>query len=424
MLSLGSEGFMNILERALGPERAPRAFKAFGGPASVSVRLNPAKVAESFAGKNFGPGIEKVPWSPCGYFLQERPQFTLDPLLHAGCYYVQDSSAMFVGSIFRDILPRYSGIERPLRVLDLCAAPGGKTTDLAASLRISRGDDFLLVANEVNHGRAVVLSDNVGIWGEPNVVVTSVDPKAFARMEGFFDIIVADVPCSGEGMFRKDPKSIESWSENVVGFCVSRQRRILTDAWPALRRGGILIYSTCTFEEAENDCNVEWAASELGGEIMPIDMPSGIIRTRTGALLVPGFVRGEGQFAAWMVKTSGNEYGRSSGGIEELKWLHPLREGLVTGTTKGNDFVPSADLATTAGMVKGINIPGFEYMDVEVDKPTALRYLHNDGIFIDGMPKGFLLIRYDGYPLGFVKNLGSRWNNLHPRGRRIRMDID
>ncbi|MBP5625824.1 MAG: RsmB/NOP family class I SAM-dependent RNA methyltransferase, partial [Bacteroidales bacterium] len=178
--------------------------------------------------------------------------------------------------------------QRPIRVLDLCAAPGGKTTDLAASLREAYGDGFVLVANEVMKARVGVLDDNVARWGDPNVVVTSVDPAAFARLEGYFDIIVADVPCSGEGMFRKDPRAREEWSPAVVELCAARQKRILADVWPALREGGWLLYSTCTYEAAENDENLAWAAAELGGKILEPEAEFeeyGVRRTPHGHLL-------------------------------------------------------------------------------------------------------------------------------------------
>lgn len=441
MLGLGDSRFLNILERAVGRENAAEAASAFEEPASVSVRLNPAKVSSDFAKAHFGTGIEQVPWCSFGYFLEERPRFTLDPLFHAGCYYVQDSSAMYVGSMFRNILSNLEGLGRPVRVLDLCAAPGGKTTDLAASLRLKFGDGFILVANEVMRGRASILAENVTLWGDANVVVTSVDPKAFAKMGGFFDVILADVPCSGEGMFRKDPKALEDWSEDVVALCASRQRRILGDAWPALRAGGFLIYSTCTFEAAENDENVDWLAAELGAEIMECEMFSGIFRTRTGgAMLMPGFVRGEGQFAAALQKTSASgawnckgthsddsmrcipEFIRKDAG--SLAWLRPLRMGVPLGAMKGSDFVPSADLALAADGSIMQNIHNFKYFRAEVDEGMALEFLHRDNIFIEGYPKGYLLICFRGHPLGFVKNLGNRWNSLLPRGRRIRMDIE
>ena len=220
------EAFKAYLEEAIGREKALVAFSAFEQPASVAVRQNPFKQCHDFNEIDSEP----VSWSKWGRILAERPVFTLDPHFHAGAYYVQDSSSMFVGEIFRQSLEKIQLPEgRPVRVLDLCAAPGGKTTDLAASLREKFGDDFILVANEVMKQRAGVLASNVALWGDPNVVVTSDDPSAFASLEGFFDVIVADVPCSGEGMFRKDESAQQQWSENNVALCEGRQRRIMAD---------------------------------------------------------------------------------------------------------------------------------------------------------------------------------------------------
>ena len=276
----------------------------------------------------------------------------MDPLFHAGCYYVQDSSAMVVGHMVREFLDRFDGLGRPVRVLDLCAAPGGKTTDLAASLRERFGDGFLLVANEVMRNRASILCDNVAVWGDPNVVVTSCDPKAFERLEGFFDIVVTDVPCSGEGMFRAE-------------------------------------------------------VLEYGYSSLP-----GVIPTRTGGLLVPGFVQGEGQFVSVLEKTAPT--GSVRQGIEILR---PLRNGLEKGTVKGKDLVPSADWALS------IFPPTDIYPAVDLDLGMALKFLHRDGIFIEGQPEGYLIVRFEGHPLGFVKNIGKRWNSLHPQNRRIRIDV-
>ncbi|MBR7004101.1 MAG: rRNA cytosine-C5-methyltransferase [Bacteroidales bacterium] len=406
MQGLDDRVLMDILERAVGHDKASLSFDAFSQSPSVSIRYNPYKLP--------APEGNNVPWNKYGVILRERPRFVMDPLFHAGCYYVQDSSAMIVGHMVREHLDRFEGLGRPVRVLDLCAAPGGKTTDLAASLRERFGDGFLLVANEVMRARASVLSDNVAVWGDPNVTVTNCDPKSFSRLEGFFDIIVADVPCSGEGMFRKDPKAVEDWSEEAVALCASRQKRILADAWPSLREGGILIYSTCTFEEAENDSNVEWTAKELGAEPTAYDYSKlpGVIPTRNGGLLMPGFVPGEGQYVSVLEKTA--ESGSTSLGPEVL---HTLMSGLVKGTTKGKDLVPSADWAVS------IFPPTDIYPTVELDRETALKFLHRDGIFIEGQPEGFLLVCFEGHPLGFVKNIGRRWNNLHPQNRRIRIDL-
>lgn len=373
---------------------------------SVSIRLNPFKGCD-------GPEGSPVPWSPYGRILQERPVFTLDPLFHAGCYYVQDSSAMFVGHVFREHLPE----KGPVKVLDLCAAPGGKTTDLAASLRERYGDAFLLVSNEVMKARAGVLNDNVALWGDPNVVVTSADPAAFGRMPGYFDVIVADVPCSGEGMFRKDPRAEAEWSESVVELCSARQRRILADVWPALKEGGVLVYSTCTYEDSENDGNLLWAAEELGGEIfVPSDefASSGVRTTRAGNLLKAGEVPGEGQWAGALRRTSACT-GRK-GGIR-LEDLRPLRSGVVKGEWKGKDFIPDPDWALSLSFDRGA------YPEAGVDRETALHFLHRDAVVLPDSPSGYNVITYRGHPLGFVKNLGKRCNNLHPQRRRILMDI-
>ena len=448
--------FRKYLEEAIGTQNALVAFSAFDAPASVSIRINPFKKPRPINGR-------AVPWSPYGLMLDHRPSFTLDPVFHAGAYYVQDSSSMFVGHIFRDVL---SGItlpsSRPLRVLDLCAAPGGKTTDLAASLREVFGDGFILVANEVMKARVGVLADNVALWGDPNVVVTSDDPRAFAPLAGYFDIILADVPCSGEGMFRKDENAQAQWSEDNVALCEARQRRIIADMWPALSEGGLLIYSTCTFNVYENDRNVSWISETLGAEILPNDASvPGVINTDHGYSLVPGFVEGEGQYCAVLRKTSAPEYvqGRPqkeprkpqkpspmpdgldglfccsmrfalkgdmvtavpeiiSSDVSMLRQnLHVISAGCAVGVPKGKVLVPDADMALYIKLSEGA------FPRAEVDAQTALKYLHRDSITLPDAPAGYVLVCHEGLPLGFVKNLGNRCNSLHPQSRRIRMNI-
>ena len=274
----------------------------------------------------------------------------------------------------------------------------------------------MLVANEVMKARVGVLDDNVARWGDPNVVVTSVDPAAFARLEGWFDVIVADVPCSGEGMFRKDPRAREEWSPEVVELCAARQRRILADVWPALREGGFLIYSTCTYEQAENDDNLAWAADELGGEILPPEAEfeeSGVRRTLHGHLLEAGVVPGEGQWAGVLRKTASQRLCAKP----DLQALHPLRSGLRKGEWKGKDFVPDPDYALS------IKFDRNDYRCVDVDLQTALRFLHRDALVLPDTGPGYLAVTYLGHPLGFVKNIGSRCNNLLPKGRRILMNV-
>lgn len=416
MKSLCDTIFLENLQRTIGREDALRVVEAMGKEPSVSVRLNPFKKPDSPL--PILEGSSPVPWSPCGRILKERPVFTLHPLFHAGAYYVQDSSAMYVGCLFREALAAV-GSDRPLRVLDLCAAPGGKTTDLASSLRQACGDDFLLVSNEVMRQRASVLCANVTVWGDPNVAVTSLDPKVFASLPAFFDIILADVPCSGEGMFRKDAKAVEDWSPENVSLCASRQKRILADVWPSLRPGGILVYSTCTFEDAENDANLEWAASELGGSIQTPSDSFGVRTTRHGHLLLPGEVPGEGQWCGMLVKDGVPScHGLSvQASMDRIRRFRPLKMGANRGEMKGRDFVPDPDWALSLSYDRGT------YPEAAVDKPTALRYLHRDSLVLPDAPRGYLLLTYRGLPLGFVKNLGSRCNNLHPQSRRIRMDV-
>lgn len=383
------------------------ALATIGMPPSVSVRLNPFKKPDSELPilKDAIP----VPWCQDAYILSQRPVFTLHPLFHAGAYYVQDSSAMYVGHVFERLCLEF----RSPAVLDLCAAPGGKTTHASSILRKQFGDDFTLVSNEVMRQRASILSDNVAIWGDPNVAVTSADPKIFGRQEGCFDMIIADVPCSGEGMFRKDPKAVEEWSEQLVEICAARQRRIIADVWPSLREGGIMVYSTCTFEEAENDANLKWIADELGGEIIPLgEAPAGVRETEYGHMLVPGEVPGEGQWVGALRKTAA-----SRARTIDIQSLRPLRYGCSRGVMKGGVLIPDPDWALS------IKFDRTSYPCTAVDKQTALHFLHRDTIMLPDAPLGYNVLTYRGLPIGFVKNLGSRCNNLHPQGRRIRMDI-
>ncbi len=455
-----NENFRKYLEEAIGHENALVAFSAFEQPASVAVRMNPFKSCTCPSGK-------EVPWSRHGRILEQRPVFTLDPAFHGGAYYVQDSSSMFVGHAFRTLVESMvKPAGRHIRVLDLCAAPGGKSTDLAASLREMFGDDFLLVSNEVMKARVGILADNMALWGDPNVVVTSDDPRAFAALDGFFDVIVADVPCSGEGMFRKDEQAQLQWSEDNVALCEARQRRIVADVWPALAQNGLFIYSTCTFNTRENDGNVRWIAEELQAEMLLREdrltgMP-GVFKTKCGYSLVPGFVEGEGQYCSALIKTgisqpvySSRRNGRTAAKVQKVdipknvkelfdrnvsqtlkgdmvialpeylkedvslleNFLHVIASGCAVGMVKGKDLVPDADLALSLMLKEGA------FQVAEVDRDTALAFLHRDAIVLSDVEKGYILIRYDGVNLGFVKNIGNRCNNLHPQSRRIRMNI-
>jgi 16S rRNA C967 or C1407 C5-methylase (RsmB/RsmF family) len=388
------EGFIELLQASTG--RADVVAAALEQAPSVSIRLNPAKLQECPF-----PEAERVPWSPYGYLLKERPVFTLDPLFHAGCYYVQDTSAMFVGHVFRQVT---EDLQPGCRVLDLCAAPGGKTTDLAASLRERFGDRYSLLANEVMRNRYAVLRSNVETWGDPRVGTVSRDPSAFGE-DPVFDAIVADVPCSGEGMFRKDQQAIDEWSPKTVEFCAARSRRILSDIWPTLQPGGILIYSTCTFNHFENDDTVEWIAKELGADVIPLPPFPPAVNTKYGYALLPGLVPGEGQYVAALKKHSDCP---SKGIAGRPKDAFPGASALFF--APGNALSASGD--KSGGPI------------VNVDRLTALHYLHGDAIVLpEDAPLGEVTIAYEGHALGPGKNLGKRCNNLYPKNKRIRMDI-
>ncbi len=383
-MTASPEGFKELLAASVGEKEALTVLEALQAPPSVSLRLNPAKLRECPF-----PDAEPVPWSPYGYLLKERPVFTLDPLFHAGCYYVQDSSAMFVGHVFRQILPQ---LAPGAAVLDLCAAPGGKSTDLAASLRERFSDNFSLLCNEVMRGRAAILGSNLDSWGDPRTGSVSRDPSAFGE-EPLFDVIVADVPCSGEGMFRKDERALAEWSPETVEFCAARSRRILRDIWPTLKPGGYLLFSTCTFNAQENDENALWAASELGADLLPPPAFPPVRNTRCGSILLPGFVPGEGQWVATLRKHGEHE---------------DMRRADVLSLFRARRPVPAE-----AGGPR-----------VEVDRPTALRYLHGDAVVLPAdAPTGPVILCFQGQPLGPGKNLGKRCNNLYPKAKRIKMDI-
>ena len=441
--------FIKSLETSLGGDVCERFLEAQDSPVTVSVRRNPSKL-ESLS-KIF-PEVEPVPWCTDGAYLEHRPVFALDPLFHAGAYYVQDAASMAVGALFE----RFA--KPGIRVLDLCAAPGGKTTHLLSAM----SSDSLLVANEVISQRATVLAENVTKWGKSNVVVTSCDPSEFARLGGYFDIIVADVPCSGEGMFRKDDGAVEQWSPDNVALCAARQKRIISDVWNSLKEGGILIYSTCTFNTYENDSNVSWVCSELGAEVVECeDFPETKgnvpLRTLCGFQFVPGITRGEGQYCAVLRKTKGvgapfRRPKSSKVKIVSCGWIsqnyqavetvtsskeillkaYPkelmadmtaledslkcLRSGVAVASMKGKDLIPQAALALSVGvMATGA------FREAGISKEQALAYLRLQPIVLPDFPKGFVLVTYGGIPLGFVKNLGNRTNNLFPTAWRLRM---
>ncbi len=425
--------------------------EALGGPSAASVRVNRLKWPHPVG------GYDMVEWEPDGFYLPGRPLFTHDPLFHAGVYYPQESSGMFTGEMFRQLTGRQVG----LRVLDLCGAPGGKSTHLASLL----GDDGLLVANEVIRSRAAILAENITKWGTGNVIVTNADPSRFAQLPGFFDLVVADAPCSGEGMFRADV-AVREWSLQNANLCCERQRRIIMEVWPALKPGGMLIYSTCTFNPAENEENVEWIRENTDAEPVRINLPAGspAVPVRYGGIegygFHPGRVRGEGFFIAALrkpvravqeerapdvrksvFKPSREAFERSlplaafdrdrvvihGGRIIALAAeaglfgfiearLPVIKAGTMVGELKKNDLVPAHDLAMS------VKQRPEAWKRYSLTSEEALAYLRLESLNGTSMPGGRLLLTYRDVPLGFVKNLGNRVNNGYPKGWRIRMD--
>lgn len=438
--------FIENLRAALGEEASGRYLQALENePAAVSVRRNPFKMTkEEFAGHFAGLDAGQVPWCADGLYLKERPQFHLDPLVHAGAYYVQDAASMVVQQAFAGLRG-----PQPVRVLDLCAAPGGKSTCIAAE-SMREGD--ILVSNEVIRNRATILAENITKWGRADVVVTNDEPRRFAGLEGYFDLLLADVPCSGEGMFRKDDGSIGQWSPDNVALCAARQRKIVAEAWPSLKRGGILIYSTCTFNRFENDGNVEWIARELGAELLRLEVAPEAMRTACGLQFIPGTTRSEGLYIAALRKTAAASQSRlrpakvparvacdyaadaecfkvstASGAIIKAYpaglaaeimalegKLNVIRSGVAVASVKGRDLIPTAAIALSGKLAEKT------FPCEMLSAGDALKYLRLEPLVFADSPKGFLLLKYEGVPLGFVKNLGSRTNNLFPSAWRIR----
>jgi 16S rRNA C967 or C1407 C5-methylase (RsmB/RsmF family)/NOL1/NOP2/fmu family ribosome biogenesis protein len=417
----------------------------------TSIRINPFKKSSIKTG-------EQVPWCPEGYYLDKRPSFTFDPLFHAGCYYVQEASSMFIGHILKQI--RRNSNE-PIKILDLCAAPGGKSTLINSALN----NDDLLVSNEIIKTRVPVLCDNLNRWGTANVIVTNNDPRDLGKLTGFFDIILVDAPCSGSGMFRKDPAAMNEWSEANVSSCHQRQERILADVYPALKDGGHLIYSTCSYSHPENEDILDWLCKEFAMETrrIPINADWGIVETESdqqkawGYRFYPGKVKGEGLFAACLqkngetvqlssFKTKSNQK-LAAKEIEQVKsyitspddfyffkvnddWmainhqhkdsldtlqrhLYIKKSGVRIGRLMGNDLVPDHELALS------IYINKEAVLETELNYDQAILYLRRENVDINTANKGWSLMTFEGHPLGWAKLLPSRVNNYFPKELRI-----
>ena len=374
--------FIEMLHDLLGDE-AFDLIKALDDKPVTSVRLNRRKPGAVF------PEGERVAWCESGLYLNERPEFILDPLLHAGAYYVQDASSMIyetvVDSLVKKFTNRGTGV---IRVLDMCAAPGGKTTAMINALP----DGSEVTANEYTSKRIPALKENIDRWGYSNVTITNKDSHYYALQGENFDIVAVDAPCSGEGMMRKEEIARSQWSMDLIKNCATLQKEILNNAVQALKPGGFLIYSTCTFNRWENEENAQYIKESLGLE--PIDMSfpkewrieEGIKTKLPVYRFIPHKTRGEGLFLAVFQKPG--------------EWKESVEFKLKDGNFKMNN---KESLPT-----------------VDVDKETALAYLRRESIVLpEGSPRGLVTITYKGLPLGEAKNIGSRANNLYPKNRRI-----
>ena len=424
----------------------------------VSIRFNSkidnaqSLVLESLGCKSDG----NVLWMDNAVYLDHRPQFTMDPLIHQGCYYVQEASSMFLAQAVSKC------VSGPVRALDLCAAPGGKSTLLAQLLP----EGSLLISNEIQRGRAQILAENMVKWGHPDVMVTCNAPKQIGESSLMFDLIAVDAPCSGEGMFRKDDGAVRDWSLLNVEMCAARQREIIDDIWPALKAGGYLIYSTCTFNRQEDEDNVRWIMDKYGAQA--VDLNPDPQWNIAGSLTdddIPVYhfmqhrTRGEGFFLCLLRKPEGasrslksrpfkadsskvpaecKRWLKPEGGFEffvkndqafalpcDLKddmWqagqeLYALVPGIEVAVMKGRDWVPAHSLA----MSYALNRAAFN--TVEVTRQQALEYLHCDVLRLEDAPRGIVLLTYLDIPLGFAKNIGNRANNMYPQEWRIRNSI-
>ena len=444
--------FQRTMTNYLGKEEYAQLAEALSLPAPTSIRINPRKNGQL---STLNSQLSPIPWCPDGFYLKERPSFTFDPLFHAGCYYVQEASSMFLAHILKQY------VNEPVVALDLCAAPGGKST-LALS-ELPQGS--LLIANEVVRQRANILAENLIKWGNPNCMVTNNYAADFQAFGNTFDLIICDAPCSGEGMFRKDPDSIKEWSLDNVEVCWRRQRDIVQNIWHTLKDGGLFVYSTCTYNPLEDEENVAWIAQTLGAEVLSCHPLPEWGLTERNTHFFPHRTKGEGFFVSVLRKTGkeqeasdisrrkkdrGNKKEKKAAKIpaalsgwlterqdftileagdvfraiptahmdlyqQAAQTLKLLHAGIELATPKGKNLQPYQSLA----MSNNLNRAAFPL--VEVDEQQAIAYLRTEALQLPPhVPVGYVLIAHQGHPLGFAKNIGNRANNLYPSEWKIR----
>lgn len=411
----------------------------------TSVRLNPFKKTELEISLN-----KKVEWCQDGFYLDERPSFTFDPLFHAGCYYVQEAGSMFLSHALKHSVD----LSQQLAVLDLCAAPGGKSTLINSLI----SEESFLISNEVIKPRAEVLAHNLNKWGTCNTAVTNCDPQVFSKLDSVFDVIVADVPCSGSGLFRKQPEAVNEWSLDNVNLCSTRQKRIVADCLPALKPGGIFIYSTCSYSKEENEMEVEWMMKEFDLELIqiPLEKEWNIVDTGLGYRFYPYLTKSEGFFCAVLKKKGESDFHHRKNkkfAFEEItkKEFEPLKDKIdlksfhkifrfqnefklvnaslfefmntygtnvyfkKTGTTLGEfkhkDFLPHHEFAQSIYLSDSLN-------RIDLTKEQAISFLKKENLSLQAQ-KGICLMTYKNQGLGWAKVLDNRINNYLPKEFRI-----
>jgi len=421
----------------------------------VSIRINQSKTLEQSVVLDDDNLLVKVPWCDEAYVLKDRPSFTLDPLFHAGAYYVQEASSMFLQYVAKELFQEGHGY----KALDLCAAPGGKSTLMAGMHQFG-----MVISNEIIQSRVAVLQENIIKWGQMKVLVSNNDPADFKNLPGYFDFVMVDAPCSGSGLFRKDDKAMNEWNPELVDFCVARQKRILLSAIETVAVGGYLFYSTCSFSEEENEDNLDFLIDTGLFESVDllIDPSWNIISSSSkkhgarGYRFYPDKILGEGFFCSVLKKVSSSSnnrvvypqsvktlplYAQLKDWVNDAETLHYFQKaddifafdseflpdlnlistvlklrksGLRLGEIIREEFVPNHELAMST--LQSNQIPS-----IQLDLKTSLQYLRRETIETTVAQKGWSLVQYKGISLGWIKQVQGKAKNHYPLNWRILM---
>lgn len=438
-----SEEFIKHLSNLPGFDRSG-FLDAHNQEALTSVRAHP---------KKFFPfdKLKPVPWHSEGFYLQKRPDFTLDPFFQSGNYYVQEASSMFL----REVLNQLVLPDNPL-ILDLCASPGGKSTDVLSFLN----GNGLLVSNEISPKRVSALVHNISKWSYPNSIVTHNSPQQITNSISEFDVILIDAPCSGSGMFRKIPEWANEWSLKLVNDCAERQKKILSEVIPQMKENSYLIYSTCSYSREENEAVIEFVCNEFNLESHEVILNNdwGINKSNIGTINAfrfwPQNLNGEGFFISVLNakhqpekvkrKTKNKFKYNQNKIVNEMlnfnsensifedhekvyfwnRYVHDflqnnnelryVKRGVLLGEFKGSDFIPAYDFAMSG-------LTSTEIQCLELSREDAVKYLRKENLVLntDGMKKGFALVKHQNNSLGWAKILNGRINNYYPSEFRV-----